>query len=668
MNYCKRYFCILIIIIFIVTPFNIIKPIKEKEINNTAIQQASSNAKIRIISNGSSIKIVAENGKDVKIITRETLYSKLSYNDVWSLVRFIRGEPPKDELLRKIKQLGIENLNQTIAKEILKTMALLKPRDSVFVTRYGIINLRNSYAKMEHWSVPLEKVDKDRDKISDSLKIILGQKIEVIVAAADRNLESAINIFRQLGGEVIAVYPSIYAFRGLILGDKIRILARMNEIGFIEKAPESGDIITNLKVSVPQIRVGTNDYKYYPPSQYPRYSSTPWALGYTGTSDLTIAIIDSGIDAHHPELYGYGEKITFKTNLIENVDLPGNEGDWYNDTVNLMADNEYYVSISWDDINYDYDLYIFPPNENSIPYTQSSTRNNQFEHIYFEANETGTWKIAIKLRTSTARPSLGANGKLVVKNLTITFSDGKVIGWRDFTHENKTSPYDGYGHGTFVASIVAGEGNDSNLTYQGVAYSAKIVGIRIMNSSGKLDADLFGVFEWLLKAIDDYNISVVLAAWTLDYVSATLDEYVAKIVEHKALFVTAVGNAGNGGNIYSPATSDYAIVVGAVNDKNQLASYSTSNSSTYTKPDITAPGGSGIGTSSYTFDNSDENKDNKTGMIGAADSNNASWEFATPALNDYTDLNGTSLAAAHVAGVLNLIFDALGDYSRWSNN
>src|SRR6266550_480094 len=62
---------------------------------------------------------------------------------------------------------------------------------------------------------------------------------------------------------------------------------------------------------------------------------------------------------------------------------------------------------------------------------------------------------------------------------------GRVIGGVDFSGGN--NPYtDDFGHGTFVAGIIAGNGASSNGAYKGVAPKAKLVSIKI---AGELDRD-----------------------------------------------------------------------------------------------------------------------------------------------------------------------------------
>jgi hypothetical protein len=53
----------------------------------------------------------------------------------------------------------------------------------------------------------------------------------------------------------------------------------------------------------------------------------------------------------------------------------------------------------------------------------------------------------------------------------------------DFTDENRVD--DPYGHGTFVASIAAGNGRVASASYLGIAPNAQLFNLRVLNSQGR---------------------------------------------------------------------------------------------------------------------------------------------------------------------------------------
>lgn len=74
----------------------------------------------------------------------------------------------------------------------------------------------------------------------------------------------------------------------------------------------------------------------------------------------------------------------------------------------------------------------------------------------------------------------------------------KVIGWYDVIN-SRAIPYDDHGHGTHVAAIAAGEGDD-NPKNKGVAPGAALVGVKVLNqySSGSFSSIITGV-NWVVS-------------------------------------------------------------------------------------------------------------------------------------------------------------------------
>ena len=96
------------------------------------------------------------------------------------------------------------------------------------------------------------------------------------------------------------------------------------------------------------------------------------------------------------------------------------------------------------------------------------------------------------------------------KDLNGTNNGGtrKIIGWYDAVN-NITKPYDDNGHGTHVASIAAGEGDD-NYRYKGVAPGAALVGVKVCDSGGGCwDSDIIEGINWVIKNKYKYGIEIL---------------------------------------------------------------------------------------------------------------------------------------------------------------
>ena len=211
--------------------------------------------------------------------------------------------------------------------------------------------------------------------------------------------------------------------------------------------------------------------------------------------------------------------------------------------------------------------------------------------------------------------------------------DPKVIGWVDFVN-NKTVPYDDNGHGSHVAGIIAGTGAP-DYKYIGVAPKARLVGVKVLNSSGEGDAEhvLLGL-QWLIDNKKKFNITVVNISFTSDEPSDGTDVVslaVDRLVLDGMTVAVAAGNSGNKG-IGSPAASLLAITVGSTTKDRLHPTLASTSSRGPTlderiKPDVCAPG---VGIMSVRANS----------KIG------------------YVSKSGTSMAAPHVAGLVALIEDA----------
>jgi len=204
---------------------------------------------------------------------------------------------------------------------------------------------------------------------------------------------------------------------------------------------------------------------------------------------------------------------------------------------------------------------------------------------------------------------------------------------------------DAYGHGTFVAGIAAGSAQG----YTGVAPSAPLVSIDVMDSHGEaLTSDVIAAADWIVKNKDAYNIRV--ANFSLHSTAPAsvfwdpLDQAVERLWFDGITVVTAAGNYGTGdrpsGELYAPGNDPFVITVGAddlrgtVSTNNDAAALWSAWGYTYdgfAKPDVAAPGRYMIGPV----------PDNSTLATTRADA------VVAPG---YMALSGTSVAAPVVSG------------------
>jgi subtilisin family serine protease len=165
---------------------------------------------------------------------------------------------------------------------------------------------------------------------------------------------------------------------------------------------------------------------------------------------------------------------------------------------------------------------------------------------------------------------------------------------------------DGNGHGTHVASTVAGEAH-------GVAKKAEIVAVRVLDDqgSGTTEGVVAGI-DWVTKNHEGPSVANMSLGGGAD---EALDEAVSNSIASGVTYAVAAGNEGTDAGNSSPARVPEALTVGATDNTDAQADFSNYGSVV----DLYAPG---------------------VDITGA-------WNTG----DDATDtISGTSMASPHVAG------------------
>lgn len=148
---------------------------------------------------------------------------------------------------------------------------------------------------------------------------------------------------------------------------------------------------------------------------------------------------------------------------------------------------------------------------------------------------------------------------------------GRLIGGVDLTGGG--NPFqDGYGHGTFVAGLIAGDGASSDGQYSGEAPGANLVSIKVAGANGL--TDLGTIIQGLQWAVDHqglYQIKVLNLSLGFQSSQSTvinpLDLAVSAVWNAGITVVASAGNAGPfNGTILSPGDDPLVITVGALDD------------------------------------------------------------------------------------------------------
>jgi len=182
-----------------------------------------------------------------------------------------------------------------------------------------------------------------------------------------------------------------------------------------------------------------------------------------------------------------------------------------------------------------------------------------------------------------------------------------------------TSSTDGYGHGTHVAGIIAGNGSASGsgsgyaMQYVGMAPNANIINLRVLDQNGAgTDSQVIAAIQQAINLKSQYNIRIInLSLGRPVFESYTLDplcQAVEAAWKAGIVVVVAAGNSGRDNShgtrgfatIGVPGNDPYVITVGATRTLNSasrnddsIASYSSKGPTLLdhvAKPDIVAPG------------------------------------------------------------------------------
>nr|WP_238355699.1 S8 family serine peptidase [Kribbella sandramycini] len=204
----------------------------------------------------------------------------------------------------------------------------------------------------------------------------------------------------------------------------------------------------------------------------------------------------------------------------------------------------------------------------------------------------------------------------------------QVAAAQDFTG---TGAGDRNGHGTHVASTIAGTAAASAGKYKGVAPEAKLYDGKVCDEYGDCAlSSIIAGMEWAATEVKAKVVNLSLGGRDTPGIDP-VEEAVNRLTEQTGtLFVIAAGNWGpDAGTVDTPGSADSALTVGSVNRQDQLSAFSGRGprlGDGGLKPDVTAPG---------------------AGIVAAKASES---KIGFPVGDRYLQLSGTSMATPHVAG------------------
>src|SRR3954451_22949775 len=240
-------------------------------------------------------------------------------------------------------------------------------------------------------------------------------------------------------------------------------------------------------------------------------------------------------------------------------------------------------------------------------------------------------------------------------------TSGNVINGPDLSFDSQdpsTAYTDGFGHGTHMASIIAGRDVAGTPTsyaaagnWHGVAPDATLVNVKVGAANGAVDvSQVIAGIDWVVAHSADYRIKVINLSYGTDSVQSSMVDPLAYAVEnawkHGIVVVVAGGNDGDTTKtLANPASDPHVIAVGALDDAGTVDSRDDSVPSWSTHGtdarhvDVVAPGVSVLGLRV---------------PGGTADAANPKARVGTR----FAKASGTSQAAAVVSGEVALLLQA----------
>lgn len=206
-----------------------------------------------------------------------------------------------------------------------------------------------------------------------------------------------------------------------------------------------------------------------------------------------------------------------------------------------------------------------------------------------------------------------------LKNQIIACDDFSSFG--SFT---KNSCDDKNGHGTLMAGVIAGNAGPASEGIYGVAPSANLMIYKVCADDGTCFSDDVAV---AIRYGVDNGANIILLSLGSDSQSSLIDDAISYAASKDLMIVGAAGNDGPyTGSIDYPASNVNVVSVGAVDD-------------TLTVADWSARGNNEASTS---YDKTSGDLELVAPGVNIESTSNN---------NDYTTISGTSVAAAHIAGL-----------------
>ncbi len=387
--------------------------------------------------------------------------------------------------------------------------------------------------------------------------------------------------------------------------------------------------------------------------------NSTWSInGFNGDTGSSIAVLDTGIDSNQQFLQG---KISGYDNFVDLAPISDNNGHGtFISSIIAGTGIDHYDSVNPSLILYEANYSHLDLFEEYIPSKNYSFKIGSFNAtpVSSNINISASWQLE-ELGIDNVWFELYFDSTLV--NSTHNLMQNTMYQFSQRISTYGTGIYDLYmkyhkqlnKNPKFYYNVNASflpENYIPNFNhFTGIANASNIHSYKILNNSGYgYTSDLISALGNVLQNKDANKIvSACLSIGTLGQDIMAVTKAINDVADNGIVVVIAAGNSGVEGSspLNKLALSENAIVVGAINDKDQVAAYSSMGEligENIIKPDILAPGGSQL-PGHRNIISAKANSDHVTGS------------------------QGTSISAAIISAAINILIDARwNDWSSWS--